>query len=110
MNKKIPYILDAKLLSSKSSSYEDWVKRNTCLINELITEAIRMLIKDENLKSVNIIELFMQNDVYTVMSLDRRGMSRAAIKVIDSWATIENYEKAAEMKDLLIKIENKDSF
>lgn len=110
MNKKIPYILDAKLLSSKSSSYEDWVKRNTCLINELITEAIRMLIKDENLKSVNIIELFMQNDVYTVMSLDRRGMSRAAIKVINSWAAIENYEKAAEMKDLLIKIENKDSF
>lgn len=108
MNKKLPYILDAKVLSSKSSSYEDWVKKNKCLINELITEAIKMLIKDETLKSINIIELFMQNDVYTVMSLDRRGMSRAAIKVIDSWAEMENYVKAAEMKDLLNSIKNKD--
>ena len=110
MNKKLPYILDAKVLSSKSSSYEDWVKKNKCLINELITEAIKMLIKDDTLKSINIIELFMQNDVYTVMSLDRRGMSRAAVKVIDSWTEMENYTKAAEMKDLLIKIENKDRF
>ena len=108
MKTKIPYILDAKVLSGKASSYESWVKRNECLVNELITQSANLLIEDETLKHINVIELFIDKDVYTVMSLDRRGLKSSLLKVINSWTRLENYEKATTVQNLLNKIENKD--
>lgn len=107
MKAEIPYILDAKVLSGKAYSYEAWVKRNTCLINELITKASQMLFEDDKLKHVNVIELYVNNETYTVMSLDRKGISRSLKNVINSWNELENYEKAAKVQNLLNEIENK---
>lgn len=104
MKMKVPYILDAKLLKGKTPTYEEWVKNNEFLINELITHAAEILIEDESVKSVNIIELFIDNDVYTVMSLDRRGLEKSVNKVIESWTRLEIYEKAADLRNLLSKI------
>lgn len=104
MKIKVPYILDAKLLKGKTPTYEEWIKSNEFLINELITHAAEILIEDESVKSVNIIELFIDNDVYTVMSLDRRGLEKSVNKVIESWTRLEIYEKAADLHNLLSKI------
>jgi len=100
----IPYILDAKLLKGNTPTYEEWVNNNEYLINELITRAAEILIEDNAIKSVNVIELFIDNDVYTVMSLDNRGLEKTLNKVVTSWNQTENYEKAAEVQKLLNKI------
>ncbi len=104
MKIKVPYILDAKLLKGKTPTLEEWFKSNEYLINELITHAATILIEDESVKTVNVIELFIDSDVYTVMSLDRRGLEKTIKKVIESWTRLENYERASDLHNLLSKI------
>jgi hypothetical protein len=102
MVSKIPYIIDLDTLNS--CTIQDWVAENDVLMYTLISEGAELLVFDPLLDSVDLLEIWQENEIVAIIELNRNFLLEALEKNMNHWVSREEYLRAARSRDLIKKI------
>jgi len=104
MTYKIPHIIDLDSNKFKDLSLQDWVDANEVLLNELIVNAAEVLINDASIKTITVLEIWMDYEIVAAIDLDKESLRNALEHNMNNWSEREEYEKAATSRDLIAKL------
>ena len=102
---QIPYIVDLDDILTEDFHLDTWVEENYELMDEIILEAAKELIADEEATAIEILEFWLDGDVAAVLEMQRSGMKESLTNILEHWIVREEYEKAAITRDLISSLD-----
>jgi hypothetical protein len=106
MVSRLPHIIDLEMLEFRDMTIQDWVTENNRLMDELVSEGAEILMGNPDLDSVDLLELWFEEELAAVIELNRGYLDEALENNMNNWVVREEYMRAARSRDLLAKIKN----
>ena len=103
---EFPHVIVLEDLNEQGMNFQDWVDQNGEIMDELVLEGAYFL-QDGEHDSITLIEIYAEEDLWSTVELNYDDIVEALQHNEEHWVNRENYEKAAESRDLLNSFKNK---
>ncbi len=103
---EFPYVLVMEELQEVGMNFQDWVDKNSRIMDELVLEGAYFL-QDGEYDSITLIEIYAEDDLWSTVDLNFEDVIEALQHNEEHWVSREEYEKASEARDLINIYKNK---
>ena len=103
---EFPHVIILEELRDRGMNFQDWVEQNGEIMDELVLEGACFL-QDGEYDSVTLVEIWDEDGLWSTVDLHFDDTIEALEHNEEHWVSRENYEKAAESRDLIEIYKNK---
>ena len=103
---EFPYTVVLEDLVENGLNFQDWVDKNGALMDELVLAGSYMMM-DGEYDSVTLVEIWSEDELWSTIDLNYDDIIEALEHNEEHWVSREDYERAAESRDLIEIFKNK---
>ena len=103
---EFPHIIVLEELAEEGLNFQEWTNQNGALMDELVL-AGSYLMAEINYESVTLVEIWLDDDIWSTVDLQYDDIIEALEHNEEHWVSREEYERAAESRNLIEIFKNK---
>ena len=103
---ELPQVIFMEDLYEGGMNFQDWVDKNGTLMDELVLAGSYLMMDGEH-DSVTLVEIWSEDELWSTIDLNYDDIIEALEHNEEHWVSREDYERAAESRDLIEIFKNK---
>ena len=103
---EFPQVIFMEDLYESGMNFQDWTDKNGALMDELVLAGSYLMMGGEY-DSVTLVEIWSDDEIWSTVDLNYSDIIEALEHNEEHWVSREDYERAAESRDLIEIFKNK---